>query len=60
MINKNIKLSEKIFTDEIEQKSVQNIQDEIFRKMPFEKKLSLLDVFFRLGKELQILNDRKR
>jgi len=35
-------------------------QDEIFRKMSVDEKLPLLDEFFRFGKELQNLNDRKR
>lgn len=36
--------------------SVQDIQDEIFRKMSVKEKLSLLDKFFKFGKELQNLN----
>ncbi len=51
MLNKDLKLSKK---------SVRDIQDEIFRKMSVDKKLSLLDEFFRLGKELQKLNNRRK
>jgi len=41
-------------------RSAQRIQDKIFMKMSAEKKLLLLDEFFRLAKKLQNLNDRKR
>lgn len=40
-------------------KSVQDLQDEVFKKMTFEEKLSLLDSFFKFGKELQNLNDKR-
>lgn len=64
MINKDSKLSEKNFTEEIEQKPTRdrsnNSQNEIFKKMSADKKLSLLDEFFKFGKELQNLNDRKK
>jgi hypothetical protein len=40
-------------------RSAQRIQDKIFMKMSAEKKLLLLDEFFRLAKKLQNLNDRK-
>jgi len=39
--------------------SAQKIQDEIFRKMSADKKLSLLDGFFKFGKKLQSLNNRR-
>jgi hypothetical protein len=39
------------------QVSIQDMQDEIFKKMPIKKKLSLLDDFFRFGKKLQQLNN---
>lgn len=42
------------------EKAAQNTQDEIFRKMTVEKKLSLLNEFFRAGRDLQKLNDRRR
>jgi hypothetical protein len=37
----------------------QEIQDEIFRKMTVEEKLRLVDSFFRFGKKLKQLNDRR-
>jgi len=51
MINQEAKLN---------QKSIQDIQDESFIIMSIEGKLSLLDDFFRFGKELQNLNNRKK
>jgi len=51
MINQEAKLN---------QKSIQDIQDESFIIMSIEEKLSLLDDFFRFGKELQNLNNRKK
>jgi len=47
-------------TSSYRRQSMRDIQDEIFRKMSVDGKLSLLDEFFRFGKELQNLNDRKR
>ncbi|MEK7593132.1 MAG: hypothetical protein AAB464_00215 [Patescibacteria group bacterium] len=44
----------------VKKKSIQDLQDEGFKKMSAEEKLSLLDDFFKLGKELQKLNDRKK
>lgn len=41
------------------QKSIQDIQNEIFRKMSMDKKLSLLNDFFEFGKKLQNLNNRR-
>lgn len=41
-------------------KSAQQIQDEIFKKMPVEKKLILLDQFYKFGQQLQKLNNKKR
>lgn len=34
-------------------KAFQDMQDEIFRKMPAEKKLKLLDSFYRFAKTLK-------
>lgn len=41
-------------------KKIQILQDEIFKKMTTEKKLFLLDQFFRFGQKLQSLNDRRK
>lgn len=60
MINESAKLNKKVLKKNIEKKSIQDLQDEVFRKMFFEKKMSILDSFFKLGKELQSLNDRKK
>ncbi|MEK9150659.1 MAG: hypothetical protein AAB411_01035 [Patescibacteria group bacterium] len=59
MINQNAKLNKKVFNVNVE-KSAHDLQDEIFKKMPIDKKLSLLDEFFKFGKELQNLNNRKK
>ena len=40
-------------------KKAQEIQDEIFRNMSAEKKIKLTSCFFRFGKKLNKLNDRK-
>jgi hypothetical protein len=40
-------------------KRAQEIQDEIFKKMTAEEKLRMVDSFFRFGKKLSALNDRK-
>ncbi len=40
-------------------KRAQEIQDEIFRKMTAEQKIRLVGSFFRFGKKLSELNDRK-
>lgn len=37
----------------------QEIQDEIFRKMTADEKIKLVGSFFRFGKKLSKLNDRK-
>lgn len=37
----------------------QEIQDEIFKKMTAERKIKLVSSFFRFGKKLNKLNDRK-
>lgn len=42
------------------EKMAQDMQDSIFRKMPIEKKLLMLNNFFKIGTDLQKLNDRKR
>lgn len=62
MIKQKVKSRTDIIQDSISGKmlvSAEDIQDEIFRKMPVEKKLSLLDEFFRFGKKLQSLNDKR-
>lgn len=46
--------------NKLKQKSAQEIQDEIFRKMSVKEKLRMLDEFFRFGKKLQSLNDRRK
>jgi hypothetical protein len=43
-------------TKEMTTAKAQDIQDQIFRKMPVEKKLEMLDIFFRFTKELSPLN----
>ena len=43
----------------LERRGMEVIQDEIFKKMSVDQKLSLLDEFFKFGKELQNLNNRK-
>lgn len=40
-------------------KRAQEIQDEIFKKMTATEKLKMADSFFRFGKKLSQLNDRK-
>ena len=40
-------------------KKAQEIQDGIFKKMSAEKKIKLTCDFFRLGRKLNQLNDRK-
>ncbi len=40
-------------------KLAEKIQDEIFKKMTSEKKIKLTCDFFRFGKKLSQLNDRK-
>lgn len=40
-------------------KSVQEMQNNLFKKMSAERKLEILDSFYKFGKELQNLNDRK-
>lgn len=40
-------------------KRAQEIQDEIFKKMTAEEKLKMVDSFFRFGKKLSQLNDRR-
>jgi hypothetical protein len=37
----------------------QKIQDDIFKKMSAQQKIKLLSSFFRFGKKLSKLNDRK-
>lgn len=37
----------------------QKIQDEIFKKITAQKKIKLVSSFFRFGKKLKQLNDRK-
>jgi hypothetical protein len=37
----------------------QKIQDEIFKKMTANQKIKLVNSFFRFGKKLKQLNDRK-
>jgi hypothetical protein len=39
-------------------KSAQEIQDKIFRKMSVEKKLEMLDGFFRFAKELNSIGKK--
>lgn len=58
MINEKAKLNKKIFEADTK-KSIQDLQDEVFKNMTIEEKLSLLDSFFKFGKELQNLNDKK-
>jgi hypothetical protein len=40
-------------------KRAEEIQDEIFRKMTAEEKIRLVSSFFRFGKKLNNLNDRR-
>lgn len=40
-------------------KRAQEIQDKIFRKMTADEKIKLVSSFFRFGKKLNKLNDRK-
>lgn len=40
-------------------KRAQEIQDEIFKKMTASQKIKLVSSFFRFGKMLSKLNDRK-
>jgi len=40
-------------------KLAQEIQDEIFKKMTAEEKIKLVSSFFRFGKKLSGLNNRK-
>jgi hypothetical protein len=40
-------------------KRAQEIQDEIFKKMTAEQKIKLVSSFFRFGKKLNKLNDRR-
>jgi hypothetical protein len=40
-------------------KLAEKIQDEIFKKMTAEQKIKLVNSFFRFGKKLNNLNDRK-
>ena len=42
-----------------EKPNIQKIQDDMFKKMTAERKIQLVDQFFKLGKTLQALNDRK-
>lgn len=54
--NKKLALMKKpILTPKLAKK----IQDEIFKKMTSEKKIKLTCDFFRFGKKLNQLNDRK-
>ncbi|MFH1968602.1 MAG: hypothetical protein ABIJ84_04405 [bacterium] len=40
-------------------KKAQEIQDEIFKKMTASQKIKLVSSFFRFGKKLNKLNDRR-
>jgi hypothetical protein len=40
-------------------KLAEKVQDDIFRKMTAEEKIKLVSSFFRFGKKLSSLNDRK-
>lgn len=40
-------------------KKAQETQDEIFKKMTAEEKIKLVSSFFRFGKKLNSLNDRR-
>ena len=40
-------------------KTAQDIQDDIFRRMSYQKKAELIGAFWRAAQELQTLNDRK-
>ena len=40
-------------------KKAQEIQDEIFKRMSATEKIKLVSSFFRFGKKLSELNDRK-
>jgi len=41
-------------------RTAEQIQDDIFKKMTAEKKIKLTCDFFRFGKKLNRLNDRKK
>ena len=45
--------------DVLTPKRAQEIQDEIFKKMTADEKMKLVRSFFRFGKRLAELNDRK-
>lgn len=53
-------MNKKILINKKKQPSIQEIQDGIFKEMAFEEKLSLLDDFFKLGRKLQNLNNRRK
>lgn len=38
----------------------QKIQDDIFKKMTANQKIKLVSSFFKFGKKLSMLNDRKK
>ena len=42
-----------------ETRNIQKIQDGMFKKLTTVRKIQLVDQFFKLGKTLQALNDRK-
>lgn len=39
---------------------VQKMQDEIYKKMTAQQKVKLVSEFFRFGKKLNALNDRRK
>ena len=41
-------------------KLAQKMQDEIFKKMTAQQKIIMVDQFFKFGKTLNALNDRKK
>jgi hypothetical protein len=54
------KMKKKVIINKNKQKSIQEIQDDIFKKMSVDKKLLLLDDFFKFSRKLQNLNNRRK